>query len=112
MACHVCRMNAPHRTRYVLCDPCMTRLSIERSYAKALEGQNAHFASQVSELVDALAHERDRARRVARVFWRVRNAEGRCEIRDSRFAALMCAKWWIREGGKVYRVTVRRKVKA
>lgn len=81
------------------------------------------------QLRAALAHERDRARRVVRVFWRVRNTEGRelasgmfgpHSFRDnpgrewerlefvSRAIALSNQRKY---GGKVYRVTVRRKVK-
>ena len=85
----------------------------------ALTAQNAHFANQVSELADALAHERDRARRVVRVFWRVRWDEGEVagvhgrKLLDCfyRFDMKEAKRRYREYGPKVYRVTVRRKAK-
>ena len=68
------------------------------------------------QLRDALAHERDRAKRVVRVFWRVRDVgtigkgweiETRREMRKARHVLA-------NDGGdpvRIYRVTVRRKSK-
>lgn len=57
----------------------------------------------------ALANERDRARRVVRVFWRVRVPHRADWVYQGyRKHAWQLAK---KMGGKVYRVTVRRKAK-
>lgn len=57
----------------------------------------------------ALANERDRARRVVRVFWRVRDARyERSQVIDVDRKSIATNFVWGRRWLKVYRVTVRR----
>lgn len=64
---------------------------------------------EIRNLRAALAHERDRARRVVRIYWVVRYAGGHLDVFDSRSYAWHDAH---RFSGRVYRVTVRRVVSA
>lgn len=85
---------------------------IPLSDREAMQYQRAHRCANVQLCINylraALAHERDRARRVVRVFWRVRDDAGNVEARLGRQGAFHCRSWF---GGKVYRVTVRRVAK-
>lgn len=89
-ACNLCSGPTDPLETYTFCPDCMTRTNIDRCRIFA-------------ELQDALAHERDRARRVVRVFWRVRGYA--CEYASLRDC--------MRNGnaGQIVRVTVRRKKK-
>lgn len=95
-ACNLCSGPTDPLETYTFCPDCMTRTNIDRCRIFA-------------ELQDALAHERDRARRVVRVFWRVRVPHRADWVYQGyRKHAWQLAK---KMGGKVYRVTVRWKAK-
>lgn len=68
-------------------------------------GYTGVLQREITDLRDALAHERDRARRVVRVFWRVRGYT--CEYGSLRD----CRRLHVGPWGKVHRVVVRRVAK-
>lgn len=90
------------------CDQCTEVLDFREARPQCKAHVHSNDAVCIRNLRAALAHERDRAKRVVRVFWRVRDAAGYVQLRSDRKGAFQCRKWW---GGKVYRVTVRRKSK-
>lgn len=72
------------------------------------EGWHPYPSDCIDHLKAALAHERDRAKRVVRVFWRVRDSySGYIFSFTDRKRAFENLKL-NRGSGKVYRVTVRR----
>lgn len=93
------------------CERCYVYLSDRDGKVMCREHIHARDSDCIANLRAALAHERDRARRVVRVFWRVRSeAAGGILLEAERGYAMHYAKQ--RPGvRKVYRVTVRRKAK-
>ena len=90
LVCDLCACPSLRSGPFLICRTCMDQISLDRA---------------------ALAHERDRAKRVVRVFWRVRwdNFEAPVWMTYSlRNQALAVGKRHKSDGGKVYRVTVRR----
>lgn len=68
----------------------------------SIYGCASHLSAEVERL-------RDRERRVVRVFWRVRDASGNGD--ECEYELLSQARDCVPDGGKVYRVTVRRVAK-
>lgn len=87
----------------------MSRLT-QCTICDAWIGSELHTAvTCVNNLRAALAHERDRARRVVRVFWRVKHLDGVTVHYGNRSSAFHSL--WKYPGCKVYRVVVRRVAK-
>lgn len=83
-------------------------MSVSRCRHCDLFGDYTHDC--IFALRAALAHERDRARRVVRVFWLVRYSDGTTSVSELPWPSV--AWRLVREkGGKVYRVVVRRVAK-
>lgn len=114
--------------RLVLCTRCGGYYR-ESTEIHDLTDCTAQLRNELVIARSAIAHEKCRARRVVRVFWRVRDAAGRiltCVMfgphvfRDGPFSKHELLEFISRDiarsnrnkyGGKVYRVTVRRKKK-
>lgn len=87
LVCDLCACPSLRSGPFLICRTCMDQISLDRA---------------------ALAHERDRAKRVVRVFWRVRDSySGYIFSFTDRKRAFENLKL-NRGSGKVYRVTVRR----
>ena len=98
------------------CDQCTEVLDFREARPQCKAHVHSNDAVCIRNLRAALAHERDRAKRVVRVFWRVRDVgtigkgweiETRREMRKARHVLA-------NDGGdpvRIYRVTVRRKSK-
>lgn len=93
LVCDLCACPSLRRGPFLICNACMRQVRLDRA---------------------DLAHERDRAKRVVRVFWRVRGVDGTVirpfisKQRATSFLADVHPSWV----ANVYRVTVRRVKKA
>lgn len=91
-------------SRIVMCTHCQWHVT--EGAGHSLLDCVRFMKADVNQFRATLAHERDRAKRVVRVFWRVRYLDGVTVHHGNRTSAFRGL--WKYPGAMVYRVTVRR----